>query len=92
MPAEFYDHPSGRLFFRAPAGGGGSQFDGAATPDDIRRNPDAYRDYLDAKHTTEIRAQREANEAAAAAQQTLKAEETAPHEKVVDAETATIAP
>ena len=45
--ADFYDHPvTGKLFFRAPAGGGNSVFDGPATEADIRNHPhdhDRYR-------------------------------------------------
>jgi hypothetical protein len=35
--AEFYDHPvTGKLFFRAPAGGGNSVYDGPATESDVK--------------------------------------------------------
>lgn len=50
MTAAFYEHANGSLHFRAPAGGGGSEWDAPATQADIKANPDAYERYLAAKN------------------------------------------
>lgn len=42
----FYDNEkAGKIYMRAPAGAGGSEFDGPATDSDIAANPDAFARY-----------------------------------------------
>ena len=61
MPAAFYDHPvTGKLHIRAPAGGGGSEFDGPATEADIRNHAEAHQRYLAEKHAARDHAAQDA--------------------------------
>lgn len=61
MSAAFYDHPvTGKLHLRAPAGGGGSEYDGLATETDIRNHPEAHQRYHHEKRIAADHAAREA--------------------------------
>lgn len=76
--AEFYDHESGKLYFRAPAGGGNSVWDAPATHADIAGNPAAHREYLQAKQAAKVA------EAEAASVEAIKAENSALHGRIAD--------
>ena len=88
--AEFYDHESGVLYFRAPAGGGNSVWDAPATPSDIAANPAAHREYVLGK-----RSQANAAEAAkveSEAIEALRAENAALHARIAEFAKAAEAP
>ena len=88
--AEFYDDPSGKLYFRAPAGGGNSIWDAPATDADIAANPAAYREYVVAKRDATQEA--EMAEAEASIIDALKAENAALLARVADLTKASEAP
>jgi hypothetical protein len=66
--AEFYDHPSGKLHFKALAGGGTSIWDAPATEHDIKMYSSEHEAYLLAKRAAAEKAKSETDHQAAASE------------------------